>query len=271
MEDIVKTIGGQLAGLANKHMADYSFAAFVHSGEEVALYFFKGRLLERTTALAPGSATLGHFKDLQARTARKSGLFRKTPYLAARVCVRARGRALVAAMDYDDGARWAPQDEDKRRSFDRIMGEAFPDPAAQLFAEPLPGDLSPADRARRFMAEFKIWNDFAFAEDTHDDSEARWNQGQGYDTLILRHCGPEKKYQALAFGSEARHCPEQERVLSEEIDGAHAMVETLFQNAQHDFIRPRHSYEFTRAGDGAPWRLAEVWYHADEGERLPSL
>lgn len=271
MEDIVKALGGQLAGLAAKHMPDYSFAAFVHTGDDVAVFFFKGRLLERNTALAPGSAALAQFKDLQAQTARKSGLFRKTPYLAARICVRARGKALVAAMDFDDAARWTPQDDHKRRSFDKIMGDAFPDPAAQLFEAELPDNLSPADQARRFMAEFKQWNDFAFSEDAHDDSEARWNQAQSYDTLILRHCGPEKKYQGLAFGTHARHCPEQERVLFEEIDGDRAMVETLFQDAQRDFIQHRHSYEFTRDGEGVAWRLSEVWYHASAEERLPLL
>jgi hypothetical protein len=93
MEAMQRALGGALIALARKYMPDYSFAAFVHHGEEVDVYFFKGRLLERKTSLSAGSETLEIFKSLQSKTKRRNGLFSRISYKTARITIQAREQA----------------------------------------------------------------------------------------------------------------------------------------------------------------------------------
>jgi hypothetical protein len=152
-----------------------------------------------------------------------------------------------------------------------VIGDTYPDKAKNLFGDALELDLSPADLTRKFIADFKEWSTFSWDEKKYDDSEARWNQGQSYDSLILRYCGPKKKYQGLVLSSEPMHCPEQEAVVDEKIDGNRAFVKTHFQNAEYDFISHDYQYEFHRASSEEPWRLKELWYFSTPNDLEPCL
>lgn len=270
-DDLVKKLGGSLIGVARKHQPDYSFAAYVHAGDRVDVYFFKGRMLTRQTALAEGSDTLSKFKALQGVTARKSGLFRKQPYKVALLAARARGNSVTFVPEYDRDTAFTPNSENPRKAFNDVMVDTFPDEAKALFAAPLPQGLSPSDIARSFMADRTQWNAYALAEADHGDSEADWNQRQTYDSLILRYCGPDKIYQGLSFGTSDTFHPDHTTILSEVIEADTARVETHFRNPEFEFINHKHQYAFHRAAADAPWQLQELWYHADLDGPVPCL
>lgn len=271
MTTTAQKIGGQVVGLAEAHLPNYSFAALVHRGEEVTLYLFKGRLLERSSALAPGSKTLGLFKKLQAEKSVKTGFFKRQSYLTARVCVRARGRKMSAQCDFEDADAYTPSSDDPRAAYTTVLRDDVDDLAKAMFAEPLPQGRSPAEIARTFMADFKACNAYALAESAFEDGEADWNIHQSYDKLIMRYCRPDKAYQGLAYGSTPRHCPDQETITDERVEGDHAFVDTLFTDTKFAHIQHRHTFEFSRDTAEADWRLEEDWYHADAEERLPTL
>ncbi|MEJ6389707.1 hypothetical protein [Gymnodinialimonas ulvae] len=271
MDALVKALGGSLIGLARKHVPDYSFAAYVHAGDRVDVYFFKGRALERKTALADGSKALEQFRELQAATVQKSGFFKKTPYRTARLAARARGNNVTLEADYEDAGAFTPTSDNARAAYGSVMHDAYPDVAKDMFTGEVSGDLDPTERTRRFMADHTQWNTYAMEEAAFEDSEARWNQGQSYDGLILRHCGPAKTYQGLAMASESPHDPAAETVTDERIEGDRAFVDTHFQNPRFDHLSHDYQYEFARDGAGAPWQLVELWYRDLDDKLLPSL
>lgn len=271
MSTSAQKIGGQIVAMAEHYLPDYSFAAVVHRGEDVTLYLFKGRLLERSSRLAPGSKTLELFKALQAETAVKAGFFKRRYYATARVCVRARGRRMSTQTDFDDADAYTPQTDNPRAAFTTVMGDDLPDVAARMFRDPLPKGLSPREIAEHYMADHTTWTAYAMEEHAHGDSEARWNQQQSYDNLIVRFCGPDKQYQGVTFGSDAPFDPAQTTITAERVDGDRAFIDTHFQNAKFDFLTHDHQYEFARDHGNAPWRLVEIWYRAAPDDLAPCL
>jgi len=119
------------------------------------------------------------------------------------------------------------------------------------------------------MADHKTWNAFAYEQSQISDgklgdSEARWDQGQSYDNLILRYCVPDKRYQSLSYGSKDKHDPDHETVQSEVIEGEVANVTTIFQDPKFEFLKNTYRYEFRRDGDR--WVLVELWGCFDDGD-----
>ena len=70
------------------------------------------------------------------------------------------------------------------------------------------------------------------------------------------------------YGSSASHCPKQEQVIKENINGEKALVTTLFNDKKFDFIQNNYEYHFTKSKD--KWLLEEV-YLVDEAREYKCL
>ncbi|MFV0474834.1 MAG: hypothetical protein ACK5MQ_11610 [Pikeienuella sp.] len=267
MEKHLSALGGVAIAVARRKHPDWAFAALVFSGGETMAHVFQGRAYQSTIRLKNGAEPDAHFAALAKLTAKKTGLFKRAPFHAACVAVRRRGQKASLRLDFENEEAFAPLGDNPRRDFGRVIGDAFPDEARAMFRENLPpGDCRALVGA--FIRDYKLWNDYAFAESRADDPEAGWNQGQSYDNLILRYCSSDKTYQGLAFSSDSSHCPAQEAITGIDETGDEAEVRTRFRNANFDFISHGYAYQLKRR-DGA-WRLSELWL-CDEDGRHPCL
>jgi hypothetical protein len=123
---------------------------------------------------------------------------------------------------------------------------------------------APTDLAKEFIVDYKKWNDFAFTADKNNEENAEHAIGKMYNDLILKYCSPEKKYQGLAYGSDADHCPKQELITGEIIDGTRAIVKTKFTNEKFSFLT--HNYEYHFILDSNKWILEELYLVDDDGK-----
>ena len=86
--------------------------------------------------------------------------------------------------------------------------------------------MTPQEITLSFIHDFKQWNDYAFDQDKKGNEKAQWNIEKIYDDIILKYCRETLKYQALAYGSESRHNPENEKIQKHEETGNKAIVYT---------------------------------------------
>lgn len=267
METRIVTLGGAAIAVARHQRPDWSFAALVSNGGAVVAHVFEGRILKSTVTLKSGADPEADFAALTKLTAKKAGLFKRTPFRAACVAVRRRGQKASLRLDFERDDAFTPAGDNPRTAFHRVIGDAFPDEAGAMFRDG-PRPTVPRALVEGFIRDYRIWNDYAWAEREIDDPEAGWNQRQSYDNLIMRYCGPDKNYQGLAFGSESDHCPAQETITAVEESGGQAEVRTRFQNAEFDFLGHDYAYELARGETG--WRLKELWL-CDQDGRHPCL
>lgn len=122
---------------------------------------------------------------------------------------------------------------------------------------------SPTELTKGFIKEYKEWNDFACSR-WSDNGKSDYEIEKMYDDLILKFCSPEKKYQGLAYGSESNHCPEQEQIISENIESTTAIVKTKFINKKFSFLNHDYEYHFTLSNN--KWVLEELYLVDDDGK-----
>lgn len=138
----------------------------------------------------------------------------------------------------------------------------------------LAADLTPTQITNSYIVDYRKWCEAAWAlseealaagkrVDKHE-----WIGPVYYWGIIVRYTYEGRDYQGLAYGNIPAHHPDQESVQSESIDGESAVVETLYQHPQMDFIQNRFEYHFERRED--QWRLLEVYLVDDEG-KYPGL
>lgn len=125
---------------------------------------------------------------------------------------------------------------------------------------------SPVELTKTFIASYKKWNDFAYQQHKAKTPNANLNIAKMYDDIILEFCGPDKKYQGLAYGSEANHCPEQEQILGEKTTDRKAIVCTKFINQKFSFLTHDYQYHFVLHHNN--WRLEEVYLVDDNGMHI---
>jgi hypothetical protein len=111
------------------------------------------------------------------------------------------------------------------------------------FDSPLPGE--PEAITAAFVADYKEWNDFAFAVagDGRDFDAAE----DAYDALIAKYCRPGKQRQGLAFGGDSAHSPETSEIVDVKGQG--------------------RSTEGDRPGDRGPWLPADLRLRFHPGGR----
>lgn len=268
MDEHLTALGGAAIAVARQRLPDWSFAALTGGGDgPVVAHLFERRIFRTSVTLKSGADPERDFAALAKLTAKKAGLFKRTPFRAACVAVRRRGQKAALRLDFEDAEAFTPAGADPRTDFHRVIGDAFPDEAGAMFRD-TPRPDAPRALVEGFIRDYKTWNDYAFAEREIDDPETGWNQGQSYDNLIMRYCGPDKDYQGLAFGSDSDHCPAQETITAIEETGDRAEVRTRFRNAEFDFLTHDYAYELARGEEG--WRLRELWL-VDQDGRHPCL
>ncbi|WP_340201773.1 NTF2 fold immunity protein [Ascidiimonas sp. W6] len=122
----------------------------------------------------------------------------------------------------------------------------------------------PSELTNQFIIDYKKWNDFAYKLNKSKDKKSDSAIEKMYNDLILTYCRPDKKYQALAFGSHSDHCPEQEQIVNEKIESSQAIVKTKFTNEKFDFIT--HNYEYHFILINGKWILEELYLVDDDGK-----
>ncbi len=123
---------------------------------------------------------------------------------------------------------------------------------------------TPTELTQEFIVDYKKWNDFAYAQKDVEGKPTDSQIEKMYDDIILKYCSPNKTYQGLAYGSESDHCPEQEKILEETVDGTRAIVKTTFTNKKFAFIA--HDYEYHFMFVDSKWILEELYLVDKEGK-----
>lgn len=134
--------------------------------------------------------------------------------------------------------------------------------------EQLPVTGAPAEAVRAFVAAFFAWN--RAANDRANSSrlgstayEAAMKQiTNEYDSLVSRFCASSVERQGISFGDDAMHHPEQEKIESEVVSGANAIVHTR-KVGLYDFVS---EYEYHLVQEAGEWRIASLLYVDDNGK-----
>ena len=126
---------------------------------------------------------------------------------------------------------------------------ALPHPT---FDRPLPAE--PEDITTAFIADYREWNDFAFAVsgDGLDFDPAE----DSYDALIAKYCRPGKQRQGLAFGGDSAHSPEASRIV--EVKGKGDRRSVIVREAGAHGYEPTYVFDFIR--DEGRWFLEELYF-----------
>lgn len=128
---------------------------------------------------------------------------------------------------------------------------------------------TPDGLVRAFLVDYQAWNDRAQRASEIDGERGMELAQADYDRLLRVYCRPGFRGEPLAFGSRSNHSPADERILSTEIDGAHALVRTRDTHTiAGTVLDADYEYQLIRA-DGR-WYLEQVYYVDDEG-KYPSL
>jgi hypothetical protein len=111
-----------------------------------------------------------------------------------------------------------------------------------------------------FIADYKVWNDFAFAshQATGDFEPAE----RSYDALIAKYCRPGKQRLALGFGSDSSPSPEGSEIIG--VKGKGDRKKVTVRETTPSGYQPTYEFDFMRE-DGR-WFLDEL-YFIDDGNR----
>jgi hypothetical protein len=112
----------------------------------------------------------------------------------------------------------------------------------------------PEDIAVAFIADYKEWNDFAYAsKQAGNDFEPA---ELSYDALIAKYCRAGKQRQGLAFSSHSMHSPETSEVIGTKGRGDRKKV-TVRETTPSGY-QPIYEFDFIHA-DGR-WFLDELYF-----------
>lgn len=130
------------------------------------------------------------------------------------------------------------------------------EPPRPTFDRSLPAE--PEEITAAFIADYKEWNDFAFAVagDGIDFDAAE----EAYDALIAKYCRPGKQRQGLAFGGDSAHSPETSRIIGVTGRSDRSKV-TVRETGAHGYD-PTYVFDFIR--EEGRWYLDEL-YFLDDG------
>ena len=117
--------------------------------------------------------------------------------------------------------------------------------------------MTPEEITLSFIKEFKEWNDHAMELSESNHEKARWNIEKEYDDIILKYCRETLKYQPLAYGSEARHNPEKEKILNIKYHGDTAIVYTKHERKVAS-VDLSNFYEYSFEKEGDRWYLVSI-------------
>jgi hypothetical protein len=134
-----------------------------------------------------------------------------------------------------------------------------------------PWSREPRLLVAEFIREFQRWNDRANDDaSARPDEETDWKaiDAEWMDRVIGRFCRPGFRAGPIAFGSDSRHHPEREEILSADVSGDRATVKT---RAAVPILADRYNqYEYELTRDGGRWYLEQLFYVDEEG-RWPEL
>jgi hypothetical protein len=124
------------------------------------------------------------------------------------------------------------------------------------FDRPLPTE--PEAITAAFIADYKEWNDFAFAASGEgEDFDAAEDS---YDALIAKYCRPGKRRQGIAFGGDSAHSPETSKIIG--VNGKGDRRKVMVREAGAHGYEPTYVFDFVREEER--WFLDEL-YFVDDG------
>jgi len=128
------------------------------------------------------------------------------------------------------------------------------------FARPLPDE--PEAITAAFIADYKEWNDFAFA--SCPPGAGCGPALESYDRLIEKYCRPGKQHLLPAFGSHSFHSPETSEVVA--VRGRGNRKTVTVRETRSDCCQQTDEFDFVRH-DGR-WWLDEMYFiDEDDGNR----
>lgn len=125
---------------------------------------------------------------------------------------------------------------------------------------------TPTEVVISFQRDYKEWNDRSFAlHQTHDDHSVMTQAQQSWDVLLKKYTLPHFQGEPIAFGSDASHDPELEKILSTVVENNSAIIKTRFPQPYYS-----PDYEYHLIKHHQRWYLTQI-YLVDEDGKYPSL
>jgi hypothetical protein len=118
---------------------------------------------------------------------------------------------------------------------------------------------TPESLVKNFIEDFFQWNNKCPEIRTLQQIEAE------YLKIVEKYCRPNFQPLGVAFGSDSRHHPDNEKIISVETFGNETIVKT--QNTKdYGFGKFVSDYEFHLSYENERWFLEQIYYVNEEGK-----
>jgi hypothetical protein len=125
---------------------------------------------------------------------------------------------------------------------------------------------APEDIVRLFIKDYQAWNDGAYKRSRESkDTDVMKQATASYRKLIEKYCQPGFVHAPIAFGSNAQHHPDFEKVTGAQIKDERAIVHTTYSRRVAD-VELGHNYEYHLKRVGGKWYLFSVLYVDRDGK-----